>query len=79
MVMLLGHIWKEVRILELTQTNKKISYRSPSQTNSEFHQFFLNFEKMLQDMNQRKPYLTLGAGDFNQRSSSWWCENINTI
>ena len=68
--------------LELVQNNKKIFasvvYRSPSQTNDEFNQFLLNFEKMLLDINQRKPYLTLVAGDFNARSSSWWSDDINT-
>ena len=43
---------------------------SPSQTNYEFNKFLLNFEKMLLDINQRKPYLTVVTGEFNARSSS---------
>ena len=38
----------------------------------------LNFEKMLLDINQRKPYLTLVTGYISARSSSWWSDDINT-
>ena len=38
----------------------------------------LNFEKILLDINQRKPYLTLVKGDFNGRYSSWWSDDIDT-
>ena len=73
---------KEAVLLELVQNNNKIFvsvvYRSPSQTNTEFNQFLLNFEKMLQAINQRKPYLTVVTGDFSARSSSWWSDDINT-
>ena len=51
---------KEAVLLEMAQNNKKIFvsifYRSLSQANNEFKQFLLNFEKMLLDINQRKPY-----------------------
>ena len=53
-------------------------YRSPSQTNDEFNKFLLNFEKMLLDINQQKPFLTLVTEDVNARSSSWWSDDINT-
>ena len=63
---------KEAALLELVQNNKKIlvsvAYRSPSQTNDEFNHFSLNFEKLLLDINQQKPHLTLVKGDFNTRS-----------
>ena len=48
--------------------------RSPSQTNDEFRQFLLNFEKMFLDINLRKPYLTLVKEKFNARPSSWWSD-----
>ena len=38
----------------------------------------LNFEKILLDINQRKPYLTFVKEDFNARYSSWWSDDINT-
>ena len=49
---------KEVVLLELVQNNNKICisvvYHLPSQTNVEFNQFLLNFEKILLDLSQRK-------------------------
>ena len=60
---------KKAILLEQVQNNKKILvsvvYCSPRQTNDEFHQFLLNFEKMLLYINQPKPYLTLVTRDFN--------------
>ena len=64
---------KEVKLhslvlLELVQNNNSkktfisVVYHSPSQTNDEFNQFQLNFEEMLLDVNQWKPYLTLVRG-----------------
>ena len=56
---------KEAVLLELVKNKKifvSVVYRSTSQTNDEFNQFLLNFEKMLLDINQRKPYLTLVMG-----------------
>ena len=53
-------------------------YRSPSQNNSEFDLFLSNFEKLLIDINKRKPFLSVITGDFNARSSSWWLKDVNT-
>ena len=48
---------KKPVLLELVQNNKKtfvsVVYHSPSQTNDEFIQFLLNFEKILLDINQQ--------------------------
>ena len=74
---------KEALLLEMTCNNKKlilsVIYRSPSQINSEFDIFLSNFGKLLSDINERKPFLSVITGDFNARSSSWWSEDIYTI
>ena len=36
-------------------------------------------ENLLSDINEHKPSLSIVTGDFNARSSSWWCNDINTI
>ena len=73
---------KKAVLLELVQNNKKIFaslvYRSPSQINDRFNHFLWNFEKILLDINHRKPYLTSVTGNFNARSYSWWSDDINT-
>ena len=65
---------KEALLLEMTYNNKKVIvsviYRSPSQSDSEFDLFLLNFEKLLSDINERKPFLFVITRDFNARSSS---------
>ena len=55
-----------------------VIYRSPSQNNNEFGVFLSNMEKLLSDINKRKPSLSVITGDFNARSSYWWCKDINT-
>ena len=66
----------------MTYNNKKVIvsviYRSPSQNNSEFDLFLSNFEKLLSDINERKPFLSVITSDFNARSSSWWSKDIDT-
>ena len=66
----------------MTCNNKKlilsVIYRSPSQINSEFDLFLSNFGKLLSDINERKPFLSVITGDFNARSSSWWSKDIDT-
>ena len=65
---------KETLLSEVTYNNKKVIvsviYRSPSQSDSEFDLFLLNFEKLLSDINERKPFLFVITRDFNARSSS---------
>ena len=62
--------------------NKKVMisviYRSPSQTNDEFDTFLSNLQLLLNDINYRKPSLSVVTGDFNSRCSSWWSSDINT-
>ena len=73
---------KEALLLEMTYNNKKVIvsviYRSPSQNNSESDLFLSNFGKLLSNINERKPFLSVITGDFNARSSSWWSKDIDT-
>ena len=73
---------KEALLLEMTYINKKVIvyviYRSPSQNISEFELFLSNFEKILSDINERKPFLSVITGDVNARSSSWWSKDVDT-
>ena len=54
-----------------------IIYYSLSQ-NNEFEVFLSNMEKLLSDRNKCKSSLSVITGDFNARSSYWWCKDINT-
>ena len=56
-----------------------VIYRSPSQNTNQFELFLSNLENFLSDINKRKPSSSVVTGDFNARSSSWWCNDINTI
>ena len=66
----------------MTYHNKKVIvsviYRSPSQSINEFDSFLSNLEKLVSDINNRKPALSIITGDFNSRSQSWWSNDINT-
>ena len=55
-----------------------VIYPFPSQNNNELEVFLSNMENLLSDINKRKPSLSVVTGDFNARSSCWWCKNINT-
>ena len=55
-----------------------VIYRPPSQNNNEFEVFLFNMEKLFSDINKRKPSLSVITGDFNARSSCWWCKDMNT-
>ena len=73
---------KETLLLEINDNNKKmivsVIYRSPSQNNSDFDTFLLNFEQLLSDISTRKSTTSIITGDFNAISSSWWSDDINT-
>ena len=56
-----------------------VIYHSPSQNSNQFELFLSNLENLLSDINKGKPSLSVVTGDFNGRSSSWWCNDINTI
>ena len=49
-----------------------VVYRSPSQNETEFDNFMMNFELMLSKMNAENPYSFIITGDFNCRSTQWW-------
>ena len=55
-----------------------VIYCSSSKNNSEFDLFLSNFEKHLGDISKHKPSLSVIAGDFNERPSSWWPMDVNT-
>ena len=56
-----------------------VIYRSPSQNSNQSELFLSNLQSFLSDINKRKPSLSVVTGDFNAKSSSWWCNHINTI
>ena len=74
--------FNEALLLEMSHNNKKVMVsvicRSPRQTNDEFDTFLSNFQMLLNDINSRKPSLSVVTGDFNSRSSFWWSNDINT-
>ena len=74
--------FEEALLLEMTYHNKKVIvsviYRSPSQNINEIDSFLSNLEKVVSDINNRKPALSIITGDFNARSQSWWSNDFNT-
>ena len=66
--------FKEALLLEMSYNNKKVIvsviYHSPSQNNDKFDIFLSNFQKLLNDINNHKPSLSVVTGDFNSRCSS---------
>ena len=52
--------------------------RSPSQNSNQFEPVLSNLENLLRDINANHA-LSVVTGDFNARSSSWWCNDINTL
>ena len=74
--------FKEALLLEMSYNNKNVMvsfmFRSPSQNNDEFNTFLSNFQKLLNDKNNRKPSLSVVTGDFNSRCFSWLSDDINT-
>ena len=55
-----------------------VIYRSSSQKSNQSELFLCNLENLLSDINKRKSSLSVVTGDFNVRSSSWWCNDLNT-
>ena len=66
--------FKEALLLEMS-VNKivYVIYRSPSQSSNQFELFSSKLKNLLSNINKRKPFLSVVTGDFNARSSSWWC------
>ena len=67
-------------ILEVQIERKKyffvVVYRSPSQTQSEFDIFTINFELMLSKIHEENPFCVIITGDFNCCSTAWWENDI---
>ena len=55
-----------------------VTYRSPSQTASEFANFLENFEKLLYQIQQFRSSFVVILGDFNAKSKSWWNKDITS-
>ena len=53
-----------------------VIYRSPSQDQSQFDNFTIDFELMLSKMHAENPFCVVITGDFNCRSSQWWDNDI---
>ena len=63
------------------QLNRKkyffvVAYRSPSQNQTEFDNFTINFELMLSKMHAENPFCVIVTGDFNCRSTQKWENDI---
>ena len=63
------------------QLNKKkyffvVIYRSPSQDQSEFDNFTINFELLLSKLHAENPFCVIITGDFNCRSTQWWENDV---
>ena len=69
-------------VCEITLQNQKgyvvVTYRSPSQSSTEFDEFLSNFDKLLNHIKQFRPSFTIILGDFNARSKSWWPEDVTS-
>ena len=50
-------------------------YTSPSQSQDYFKTFTENFELNLENLVQRNPFLVVTIGDFNAKSSNWFCHD----
>ena len=51
-------------------------HRSPSQNQSEFDNFTMNFELLLSKLHAENPLCVIITGDFNCRSTQWWENDI---
>ena len=54
-------------------------YRTPSQSQDEFHDFLRNLEMNLDDSFNSNPFLTTVIGDFNAKSKNWSEGDRSTI
>ena len=66
----------ECVVCEIQLNRKKyffvVIYRSPSQDQSEFDDFTINFELLLSKLHAENPFCVVITGDFNCRSTQWW-------
>ena len=74
--------FSQCMLCELTIQNKVgyivVIYHSPSQSATEFDNFLINFEKLLNHVRQLKSKFLLILGDFNAISKSWRCKDITS-
>ena len=74
--------FNEALLLEMSHNNKKVIvsviYGSFSQNNDVFDLCLSNFENLITETKNHKPYFSVITGDFNARSSFWWFNNIST-
>ena len=70
----------ECVVCEIQLKRKKyffvVVYRSPSQDQSEFDNFTLNFELLLSKIQAENPFCVVITGNFNCRSTQWWAKDI---
>ena len=50
-------------------------YRSQSQSADEIENFLNKLNLAIESITQKNPFLTVGIGDFNARSSKWWTDD----
>ena len=50
-------------------------YRSPSQSQHDFETFTENLELKFEKLLQRNSFLVVVVGDFNAKSSNWFCQD----
>ena len=67
--------------MDKIELNKKkyfftVLYRSPSQDQTEFDSFSVNFELMLSRIHAEEPFSVIITGDVNCRSTQWWVDDI---
>ena len=55
-----------------------VIYRSTSQSTNKFKEFLVNFDKSLKQVNMLKSSFTIIIGDFDERSRSWWSDDITS-
>ena len=65
----------------MTYHNKKVIesviYRSRG-SNNQFKSYLSNLGKLVNEINNRKPALSIITGDFNARPHPWWSNDITT-
>ena len=75
----MSNICKKIYVLNLKLVTKLLTffflYRSPSQSQDDFEIFTENFELNLENLVQRNPFLVVAIGDFNAKSSNWFCHD----
>ena len=55
--------------------NFAVLYRSPSQSQDVFENFFDNFEMTLDILAQKNPFLMTTIGNFNAKSKNWYSQD----